>query len=229
MKKIISIFFCLLAVSLSAQIPSATKQLSRWQVGVYENIGAINDGGIGWIWMYDPDYDFAITAGANVEYKICKWFSLRSGAEIFRNKYHSGSGVIGPLICDAPWSGPYSYVEFNYKYLEIPFDLKFNFLTDKQINLFFSGGISNSFRYGSVYIENVWDEGTISKRNVKESFHFNKLRTNFSIGTSVRINQNIKSILEPNFWFHYRGYDLPSSPLNFFGIKLGLIYSFNKK
>jgi len=129
MKKIISIFCSLLTLSLFAQSDAAKKHLGRWQVVVYENVGTINNG-----WMYNPKYDFAVTIGANAEYKICKWLSVRSGVEFFGNKNNLRQND-GVIVCIAPFLGP-SYIETKYKYLEIPFDMKFNFLSNKKVNYF---------------------------------------------------------------------------------------------
>lgn len=214
MKKIIPLFFCILSFSLFAQSGLTQKKLSRWQVGVYENIGAINNG-----WMYDAEYDFAITVGANAEYKICEWFSLRSGAEFFGNKYIQDNSNI---VCDMPFP---RYIYTNYKYLEIPFDIKFNFLAEEKVCLYFSAGIANSFRWG----KSNYDFYEEDQRNYKEPFHFNKLRTNFSLGTSVRINQNLKVIFEPNFWFHIHTSYFLSSRHNFAGARIGLQYSFSER
>lgn len=181
---------------------------------MYENIGVLNE----WWWS---DTNFVIAAETNIEFEICKWFSVRSGFEFFGNKNEQSGPII---VCPGP--GPYYYYEnTNYKYLHIPFDLKFTFLSKRKINLFLTMGFINGFYWGKYHVEGIWSDGTITKGDRKVSFQYNRLLLNASAGISFPLEQNTKVVLEPNFWGS--GFDSYSD--YFIGGKIGIEYIFRKK
>lgn len=214
MKKIILFLLIPFPLSIFAQSDSSGMKQERFSIGAYNNIGLLYD----W-WFFDKNLIIAV--GTNVDFKICKRFSVSSGLEFFGNKVeHSGKIMCGFGPCPI-----YQHEYFDNKYLDVPLDFRFTFLSKKKCALFLSLRFVGRFIWGKHYHKNIWPDGTISIVDRKNSFQYHGLLLSPSLGAFFRLEKNTKVVIEPNFW----GKIFDSYGDYFVGSTIGIVYDFQKK
>jgi len=187
-------------------------ELSKWHIGAFLNPNISR--------VQYPDFNnpkYQVSPGFVVGRQIGKTFVLQTGINYLRL-----NNITRPVFCD-PISCP---TEGNYKLLEFPLEIKYNFYKGKtglylygQIE-FYSTFLVNSQQY-------FWDnEDEIYETNL---FRLTQNSLGLGLGVKYSLSNNFSIYAEPiiKHIFGDYGIIITYAYLRQFGTRLGLIYRIN--